>query len=84
MICIAEKDIAKFEASSAAPRPGPGALQCTGWRGQNTNVVRPEVPLRQNRVNPGDSLPEAGAGIEEGVVPLTLVSLDPEVLKIRK
>ena len=35
MICIAEQDITKFEASSAAPRPSPGAIQHTGWRGQN-------------------------------------------------
>ena len=35
MICIPKQDITKFEASSAAPRPGPDALQLTGWRGQN-------------------------------------------------
>ena len=35
MICVAEQDITKFEASIVAPRPRPGAMQCTGWRGQN-------------------------------------------------
>ena len=35
MICIAEQAINKFEASSAAPRPGPGAMLHTGWCGQN-------------------------------------------------
>ena len=34
MICVVEQDITKFEASSAAPRPGSGAIQHTGWRGQ--------------------------------------------------
>ena len=35
MICIAEQDITKSESTSAAPRPGPGAMQRTGWRSQN-------------------------------------------------
>ena len=35
LICIAEQDITKSESTSAAPRPGPGAMQCTGWRNQN-------------------------------------------------
>ena len=35
MTCIAEQDINIFEASSAAPRPRPGAMQHTGWHGQN-------------------------------------------------
>ena len=45
------------------------------------NVVRLEVLLSQNKVNHGDSLPEDGVGAEEGVMLLTLVRLDPEVLK---
>ena len=48
------------------------------------NVVRLGVLLSQNRLNRGDSLLEAGTGTEEGVVPLTLVSLDPKVSKIKK
>ena len=35
LICIAEQDITKSESTSAAPRPGPGAMQRTGWRNQN-------------------------------------------------
>ena len=35
LICIAEQDITKSETTSAAPRPGPGAMQRTGWRNQN-------------------------------------------------
>ena len=32
VICIAEQDIAKYEAAGSAPRPSPGASQQTGWR----------------------------------------------------
>ena len=48
------------------------------------NVVRLGVSLNQNRLNHEDNLPEDGAGTEEGVVVLTLVSLDPEGLKNQK
>ena len=69
MICVAEQDINKFEASSAAPRPGLGVMQHTGWQGQN-------------RYQPYECR-EDGEGAEEGVVPLTLVSLGPEGSKIK-
>ena len=62
LICIAEQDITKSESTSAAPRPGPGAMQRTGWRNQNrfqpydrrefrnTASSEPTQPWRQGQI----------------------------------
>ena len=88
MICIAEQDIAKYEASSAAPRPRPGVLQHTGRRGQRRYQPYERWESRgvsqTDQSQPWQHFPEAVAEIEEGVVLLTLVSPDPGVSKRKK
>ena len=85
MIRIAEQNITKFEASSAVPRPGCYAAHWVARPNKFQPYERRDsrVFLNKNRLNHGDSLPEDEAETEEGVVVLTLISLDPEVLKIK-
>ena len=60
----------------------PARVLCSALVGEvktdinHMNIVSLEVLLSQNKLNHGVSLSDAGAETEEGVVPITLVSLD--------